>query len=269
MFEYNEIHVERDDLATAYHDALVDLWRCGDIVECPDWNCKQKECTMTMVVWCPTSSPTISNLFVGGPADLEQYVQEMLDGILDFEVDRGNWDYTYHDRMVRFPAGYIIDWDTRNRYEYGVNQISFVIDELRRNPYSRRAVITTRSARDIDVEADPACLQNIQYFIRDGALHCKVLFRSNDACKATFMNAYALIQLQNRIAKELGVKVGSYTHRANSFHCYEKDFGLLKAYVERIRVDNDSCYADEELWAEMMEEAKPEIAKKVKELKER
>jgi thymidylate synthase len=117
---------------------------------------------------------------------------------------------------------------------------------------------------------DPACLQHIQSFIRknakgEDALFCKVLFRSNDACKAAYMNAFALIMLQKRIADSLGVAMGTYTHRANSFHCYEKDFSLLEGYVRRItegEEDDVTCdYVDG--WDEMMEDAKQEIAAQV------
>ena len=125
--------------------------------------------------------------------------------------------------------------------------------------------------RDWMVDApssDPACLQHIQYFVRGNKLHCKVLFRSNDACKATFMNAFALIMLQKRIADELGLEVGSYTHRANSFHCYEQDFALLDSYIKRAAFDNATYnYVGE--WDELMEEAKPEIAAMVEELRGR
>jgi thymidylate synthase len=197
-------------LPEAYHRALCYLKTWGDKVPCPDYNTTQKEISMTINVLEPLQEPMISRLFIGGYHELEQYRQEMLDGILDFEIAKGNWAYTYHDRI-----GY---------------QYKFVIDELRRNPYSRRAVIDVRRHADMKLD-DPACLQHIQYFIRDNKLHCKVLFRSNDACKATFMNAFALIMLQKRIADELGVEVGTYTHRANSFHCYEKDFALLDSYV--------------------------------------
>ena len=60
-------------------------------------------------------------------------------------------------------------------------QFEFIENELRRNPSSRRAVIDVRDWRRDTAKESPACLQHIQYFIRDGALHCKVLFRSNDA----------------------------------------------------------------------------------------
>lgn len=235
-------------LATAYHNALETLFHYGDTVPCPDYNTNQIECTMNMIVLKPLSEPMISRCFIGGPRELEQYRQEMLDGILDFEVERGNWPYTYHKRMAE--------------------QIPFVIAELRRNPDSRRAVIDIRTADDIGSD-DPACLQNIQYFIRKGKLECKVLFRSNDACKATFMNAFALIMLQKRIADELGVPVGSYAHRANSFHCYEKDLPMLEGYVNRIENDDSLTYDYAGEWDELMEEAKSEIAQMVWELKGR
>ena len=48
----------------------------------------------------PLKEPMISKLFIGGSKELEQYRQEILDGILDFEIERGNWAYTYHSRMA-------------------------------------------------------------------------------------------------------------------------------------------------------------------------
>ena len=75
--------------------------------------------------------------------------------------------------------------------------------------------------------------------------------------------------LQKKIADALGLPVGSYTHRANSFHCYERDFELLKGYVDRIATGDvdDLCYDYEGDWDELMEEAKESIAKKVESLR--
>ena len=239
-------------LPEAYHKALEKLWESGINTPCPDYNTTQLELSLTMVIVAPLVEPMISKLFIGDPTSLEQYRQEILDGILDFEIEKGNWDYTYHSRIAP--------------------QIPFIIEDLKRNPYSRRAVIDVRDV-DHDLGSEnPACLQHIQYFIRDGALHCKVLFRSNDACKATFMNAFALIMLQKRIADELGVEMGEYVHRANSFHCYEKDFPMLKGYYHRIGIAEtleDLSYDYKGDWDEQMEEAKSAIAMKVEELKNR
>ena len=244
-----ELFARGETLPEAYHNALIMLHECHEEMPCPDYNTRQKEASMTFVVENAMTEPMISMLFVGDYRSLEQYTQEILDGILDFEVERGNWDYTYHQRME--------------------SQLPWIMDELKRNPDSRRAIISIRNETDMTL-ASPACLQSIQFFIRNGRLHCKVLFRSNDAAKAAFMNAFALIMLQRRIAGLLGVPVGSYTHRANSFHVYERDYEMFDGYVRRISSAGASgqrnlAYDYEGGWDELMEEARPEIAKMVEE----
>ena len=257
--------IVKNNLVEAYHSALCALYEEGEEADCSDWGQRQKELSITIQVLEPLSEPLISKLFIGGPRELEQYRQEMLDGILDFEVEKGNWAYTYHDRMVN----YYIDNTEQSPNHYSLNQLEFIVEDLLRNPSSRRAVV---DIRDNSVDAysdDPACLQHIQYFIRNDELHCKVLFRSNDACKASFMNMFALIMLQKRIADELDVKVGSYTHRANSFHCYEKDYDLLQGYYNRICNGKDLFSDYEGDWKEMMEEYQEDIKNSVKILKNR
>lgn len=229
-------------LPDAYHNALWDLWCLGHKVPCSQWGTQTIDCAMTMIVEEPLKEPRISRCTICGPRELEQYRQEMLDGILDFEVDRGKWAYTYHRRMG--------------------DQVDFVIRELREHPDSRRAVIDIRAPEDMGSE-EPACLQHLQYFIFDGKLDCIATFRSNDACKATFMNAFALICLQERIAKELGLGVGVYTHRANSFHAYERDWDLLSAYVKS---DKNTYYYKGD-WDERMEDEKEDISKMVEQLR--
>lgn len=242
-----EYFIPGRNLPKTYHEALFFLEECGEISDCADWNTKQKEISVTMFVENPLAEPMISKCFIGGAYELQQYVMEMLDGILDFEVEKGNWDYTYHQRYA--------------------DQYQFVIDELRRNPSSRRAVMDIRDKLTDMYSDDPACMQHIQFFIRNNKLHMKVLFRSNDAVKAAFMNAFALIMLQKRVADELGVEVGTYTHRANSFHCYERDFDLLHNYVKRYVNSEDLTYDYVDDWKDDMEEAIPMIMEKVEELK--
>ena len=246
-----ELQANGMTLPRAYHKALKLLLGYGVITDCSDWGCKQLECGMTMHVSHPLAEPRISRLTITGPAELQEYVMEMTDGIKDFEVDAGLWAYTYHQRMA--------------------DQLGFIEAELKRNPSSRRAAVMIRTADDIG-SADPACLQHMQFFIREGRLDLDVLFRSNDAVKATFMNAYALIEIQRRMAERLGVPVGEYTHRANSFHCYEKDFDTLKGYVARMdgRDSGITYYYDgPDGWKEDMDDAIPDILERVEDLKRR
>lgn len=233
-------------LPEAYHNALTTLLESGAVVPSPSWQTRCLELPMTFVVGHAMEEPRISRLFPGGPRDLEKYRLEMLDGIEDFEVERGNWEYTYHERMA--------------------DQIQFVIRELRLDRYSRRAVIDIRRTSDITL-SDPPCLQHIQFMIRDGKLNMTVLFRSNDACKATFMNAYALTCLQEEVATELGVEVGSYTHIANSFHAYERDWDLLRSYCNRIHEGGEVTYNFFGDWDELMEAERPGIREEVERMK--
>jgi thymidylate synthase len=206
---------------------------------------------MTVSILNPTQEPRISKLIIGGHYELQQYVMEVLDGILDFKIGDGNcWEYTYHARYI--------------------NQLPFIYEELKRNPLSRRAIM---NIRDFDVDsknADPACMQSIQFFIRDDKLHMKVLFRSNDLPEAFFFNTFALIRLQNRVATKLGIKVGTYTHRSNSMHCYEKDFTMLERFVKGIETKNieDLTYEYEGFYDCLMLESVPDIMNQVKKLKE-
>lgn len=225
-----EVHVVGNTLPEAYHKALYALYGSnGDL-----------EISLTMEVKKPFLEPRISRLFPGGFYELEQYRQEMMDGILDFEVELGFWHYTYHQRF----APYLED----------------VIKILKDDPTSRRAVISIRD-NDADINSgDPACLQSIQFMIRDKKLHCFVLFRSNDGVRAAFMNAFALTELQKCVADQLGVKVGSYIHRANSFHCYPESYDTLKSYIKRIcTAGGDLTYNYEGEWDALMKSARPAI----------
>lgn len=238
-----EIMVSGSNLPNAYHSALIALNKFGEETGLYVTSGTQKECSMTIIVEDPLKEPRVSRLFIGGPYELQQYVMEILDGILDFELKLGNWPYTYHDRYAKW--------------------LNKCIDELKRNPYSRRAVISIRDNEKDFENDDPACLQNVQFFIRNNKLDCKVLFRSNDACKATFMNMFAFIELQKKVAKELKINVGKYIHRANSFHCYDKDYRLLESYCKRIKENGQTYYNYVGGWKELMDNAKKEIMSEV------
>ena len=250
-----ELFVQGKTLPEAYHKAIMALYTEGELLTCNDWNQKQKEVSMTFVAENPLAEPMISRLYIGGFRELQQYVMEMLDGILDFKIGDGNcWEYTYHDRLVNYN---------------GFDQIDFIINELKRNSDTRRAAAIIRDNKVDPFNVDPACLQHMQFFIRENKLHCKILMRSNDAVEASFMNAFAFIMLQKSIADKLGVEVGSYTHRANSYHCYEKDFKLLEQYVSGInnKSTDEITYNYEDYYKELMEETIDEINAAVKVLR--
>ena len=250
-----DVFIEAPSLPEAYHKGIAALFTDGRFADCSDWNLKnlesysQLECRMTIHIEEPLKEPRISKLIICGPRELEQYRLEVLDGILDFavevEVERNGAletleDYTYHHRMVK-----------------PIDQIDFVVNELKRNKEmsSRRAVIGIRDNLKDSQLSNPACLQNIQFFVRDGKLDMCVLFRSNDFAQAFFMNVFGLTCLQEKIAKQLGVPVGTYSQTSNSMHVYQQNFEMFNAFAKKVAEESPEnlTYEYEGFFKEMME----------------
>lgn len=234
-------------LPEAYHQALSVLNNYGEIRPCPAYNTREKSISVTVDIARPMEEPRISKLSPCDPAALQQYLMEMEEGIMDFEYTiTGNWPYTYHNRMIE--------------------QLVEVVKILKKDIYSRRAVVVVRHPGDITLD-DPPCLQMIQYIVNNGHLDCFVTFRSNDAVKAFFMNAFALIDIQRIISEILNIKLGRYIHTADSFHAYENDWDKLSNFTERIKNARGAAYqlalpfkGD---WEDMMVESIPDIDKKL------
>ena len=106
------------------------------------------------------------------------------------------------------------------------------IDELKKNPESRRAVmIYTRPTMWIDYNkngrSDFMCTNAVQYLIRDGALHAVVQMRSNDAIFG-YKNDRAWQQhVLEKVANELRVPSGNLYWNAGSLHVYARHYNLV------------------------------------------
>ena len=242
-----------ENLTEAYHSALVILKTFGETVPCPDYDTTIIEANMEILVKNPFMEPMISKCGIYDSESLQQYKMEVEDGILDFMIGAGDnvWEYTYHQRIGE--------------------QLEWCIEELKRNPWSRRAVIDIRDNKVDTQNSHPACLQHIQFMYRNEKLDMVVTMRSNDAVNATYMNMFAFIMLQKKVADALGIEVGYYVHRANSFHAYEKDFEKLEEFVKEIlnRDFEDLCYEYEGNWKILMENEIPKILEKVEDQKKK
>jgi thymidylate synthase len=109
------------------------------------------------------------------------------------------------------------------------SQIEYVVNELKRDPDSRRAVMHLRVPDDsIDAKLDVPCTLALQFFIRDNKLHQVVNMRSSDLVFGIAYDIPAFTIFQEMIANEVGADVGTYTHTSNSLHIYEKHFGMVE-----------------------------------------
>lgn len=112
----------------------------------------------------------------------------------------------------------------------GLNQWSYVKNELKRDPDSRRAVIHIRTPDDsLHAVKDVPCTLALQFFIRENKLHLHVNMRSSDIILGIAYDVPAFTTMQEILANELGIELGEYVHTSNSLHCYERDFQMLDA----------------------------------------
>lgn len=120
---------------------------------------------------------------------------------------------------------------------YGFDQVAQVVDTLKRNPYSRRAIINFNVPNRKRFETkDEICTIALVFELRDGKLDCTGIMRSNDIWLGTPYDVVFFTELQKHIANELGVGYGKYTHFAVSLHAYAKDVYRVREVwaVERV-----------------------------------
>lgn len=108
--------------------------------------------------------------------------------------------------------------------KHGFNQIEKVIELLKEDSNSRRAVVNINVPNENVIETkDEPCTICLQFYIRNNKLCCTAIMRSNDVYFGLTYDVIYFTQLQKYIAKELNVEVGNYTHFATSMHFYERD----------------------------------------------
>ncbi len=269
------LHVEADCIARAWEQSLIELHRHGCNLKTQydkPGDPPSKDATMIITITDPLSEPMIHKDFPGGPEELQEYVMEVCEGIKDHLVRNPEdpkdtrWEYTYHQRLFAYEAsgGKPLD------------QIETLCRKLAAVPHSRRAqAITWKVWEDNDCY-DPACMQSIWCRIteEDGqsVLSMNVRFRSNDAYKAAFMNIFALVQLQQRIASRIAeltgksIQLGRYCHMVDSYHIYGSYFkefeGRFLGMLEKRSFEQRTLrYEDVR---DMMETARPALLEKAR-----
>ncbi len=219
------LFVEAATIPEAWEKAVLAAWKDGIDIRTEydkDGEPESKDCTMMISATNPLSEPRIHRAFPGGLDDLEVYRQEVVHGVHDHWINpaEGKWTYTYHKRLFEYEAeGKKID------------QIDHIVSKLAGAPHSRRGqAITWNTALDPFTD-DPPCLQRIwcRVVTSEGGglrLCMNTHWRSRDAYKASFMNMFALTDLQREIARRLSEKMGApvsagrYVDISDSFHIY-------------------------------------------------
>jgi len=275
------LNIEGNGLAEAWENSLVHVYKNGCDIKTEydkSGDPPSIDSTMTIVVNDPLAEPMIHKDIPGGRRIIQKNVLEVTERIKDHLVRSSaedpqdtRWEYTYHQRLYEYSIPGIKDF---------YDQIELLAEKLAKTPYSRRAQAITWKVWEDNFCYDPACLQSIWCRVlqdkdNNWILNTNVRFRSNDANKAAFMNMFALVQLQLKIAESITkhsgkeVKLGRYVHQADSYHIYGS---YLQEFEERFiqaletRSFEERCYRYEDMKF-IMDDAIPAIRERASKMK--
>lgn len=119
-------------------------------------------------------------------------------------------------------------YGARMKYLDNGNQLFEVIEFLKTNPETRQAVVQLWDKEDLRLGQtgkinDLPCTLSWQFLIRDDELNMTTTMRSNDLWLGFPYDCFVNSCIQQIIANELNLDVGTYVHNVCSMHIYEKD----------------------------------------------
>ena len=161
--------------------------------------------------------------FLAGDTNIK-YLQENGVKIWDEWADaEGNLGpvYGYQWRSWHAPDGRVID------------QIANVVEAIKKNPDSRRLIVTAWNPADVDRMALPPCHALFQFYVADGKLSCQLYQRSADVFLGVPFNiaSYALLTLM--VAQVCGLKPGEFVHGFGDAHLYNNHIEQAKLQLTR------------------------------------
>ena len=114
-----------------------------------------------------------------------------------------------------------------------IDQLSAVIDTIRRTPDSRRMLVTAWNPAEVDQMALPPCHCLFQFYVADGKLSCQLYQRSADVFLGVPFNIASYALLTMMIAQVCGLEPGEFVHTTGDTHIYRNHFEQVATQLSR------------------------------------
>jgi thymidylate synthase len=160
--------------------------------------------------------------------------------------DKGELETAYGRYWRRFPHPVqkshapIAETGERTAPVEEIDQIQYVIDEIRRNPFSRRLVVTAWEPGNAERSKLPPCHYTFAFNVSPDAqgeprrLNCHLTQRSADLALGVPFNMACYATLTQMLAQEVGLEAGHFAHTLLDAHIYCADAGSKMAAYDHV-----------------------------------
>lgn len=114
-----------------------------------------------------------------------------------------------------------------------VDQIERLVDGLKKNPDSRRHIVSAWNPGDVDKMALPPCHAMFQFYVADGRLSCQLYQRSADIFLGVPFNIASYTLLTMMVAQVVGLSPGEFVHTFGDAHLYLNHLEQAKLQLTR------------------------------------
>lgn len=114
-----------------------------------------------------------------------------------------------------------------------IDQISQVIDQIKRTPDSRRLIVSAWNVADVERMKLPPCHAFFQFYVADGKLSCQLYQRSADIFLGVPFNIASYALLTMMVAQVCDLQLGDFVHTLGDAHIYSNHMDQVKEQLSR------------------------------------
>jgi thymidylate synthase len=114
-----------------------------------------------------------------------------------------------------------------------VDQITQVIEQIKKNPDSRRLIVSAWNVAEIENMALPPCHAFFQFYVANGKLSCQLYQRSADIFLGVPFNIASYALLNMMVAQVCGLEPGEFVHTLGDAHLYSNHLDQARLQLSR------------------------------------
>jgi len=148
-------------------------------------------------------------------------------------VEKIKTDENFAKRHGELGPVYGAQWRSFN----GIDQLQYILDEIKNNPNSRRMILSAWNPAEISKMALPPCHTLIQFYVSNGKLSLQLYQRSADIFLGVPFNIASYALLLMMVAQVSKLAVGEFVHTLGDAHIYQNHFDQIELMLARESIE--------------------------------